>query len=117
MTRVKHATSSLRRRKRTLKVVKGQWGTRSKNRKIALEAERKALIASYIGRKKKKGDFRSLWIARITAACRAEGISYSKFISGLKKGNVALNRKILAGLAVKDEKAFKALLKKAKEKA
>jgi large subunit ribosomal protein L20 len=114
MTRVKHAKSSLGRKKRMFKAVKGQRGTRSTLLKTAKEALRKSLIASYIGRKKKKRDFRSLWIARITAACRAEGISYSRFIAGLKKANVSLNRKILAFLAAKDEKAFKVLVKKAK---
>lgn len=114
MTRVKHAASSLRRKKKIFKTAKGQRGSRSKLLKTAKEAVRKSLISSYIDRKKKKGDFRSLWITRITAACRAEGISYSRFISGLKKANISLNRKILADLAVRDEKAFKALVKKVK---
>ena len=113
MARVKHATSSLKRRKRVLKSVKGQRGSRSKLLRTAKEAARKSMIAQYIGRKDKKGDFRSLWITRITAACRAEGISYSKFIAGLKSSKIELNRKILADLAVNDEKAFKTLVKKA----
>ena len=114
MTRVKHAKSSLSRKKKVFKSVKGQRGSRSKLLKTAKEAARKSLIASYIGRKKKKRDFRSLWITRITAACKGEGISYSRFISGLKKADIVLNRKVLADLAVRDEKAFKALVKKAK---
>ncbi|MFC1643977.1 50S ribosomal protein L20 [Candidatus Omnitrophota bacterium] len=114
MTRVKHATSSLKRRKKTLKAAKGQRGARSKLLKIAKEAVRKGMIASYIDRKKKKRDFRSLWITRITAACREEGISYSKFIAGLKKAKIDLNRKILADLAANDNRAFKTLVKKVK---
>ena len=114
MTKVKHATSSLKRRKRTLKAVKGQRGARSKLLRTAKEAARKGLIASYFGRKRKKGEFRKLWIARINALCKEEGISYSKFMAGLKKAKIELNRKVLAFLAANDEKAFKALVKKAK---
>ncbi len=114
MSKVKHAPSSLKRRKKTLKAVRGQRGARSKLYRIAKEAERKSLIASYIGRKKKKSDFRSLWISRISAACKEEEISYSKFIAGLKRAGVELNRKVLAFLAVYDDKAFKALIKKVK---
>lgn len=112
MSRVKHAPSSLRRKKKVLKAVKGQTGARSKLLRTAKEAARKSMIANYIDRKKKKSDFRSLWITRITAACRAEGISYSKFISGLKKAKIELNRKILADLAANDNRGFKALIKK-----
>lgn len=115
MTRVKHATSSLKRRKRVLKSVKGQRGARSKLLRTAKEAARKSMIASYIDRKNNKGNFRALWITRITAACRAEGISYSKFIAGLKSSKIELNRKILADLAGNDERAFKMLVKKAGE--
>ena len=114
MSRVKHATSSLKRRKKTLKAVKGQRGARSKLLRTAKEAERKSLVASYAGRKRKNGDFRSLWISRINAACQEEGISYSRFIEGLKKAGIGLNRKVLAALAVRDAKAFKALVKKIK---
>lgn len=114
MTRVKHAKSSLRRKKKVFKIVKGQVSTRSKLLKTAKEAVRKSLIANYIGRKKKKGDFRALWITRITAACRAEGTSYSKFMNGLKKANITLNRKMLAELAANDPKAFRELLGKVK---
>ena len=114
MSRVKHATSSLKRRKKTLKAVKGQRGARSKLLRTAKDAERKSMIASYIGRKRKKGEYRSLWIARINAVCKEEGISYSKFIAGLKKAKIDLNRKVLAFLAAYDDKAFKALVKKVK---
>ena len=114
MSKVKHATSSLKRRKKVLKAAKGQRGARSKLLRTAKEVTRKALVSSYFDRKKKKGDFRSLWIARITASCKEEGISYSKFIAGLKKANIALNRKILAGIAMGDGRGFKTLVKKVK---
>jgi large subunit ribosomal protein L20 len=114
MTKVKHAKSSLRRKKKIFKAVKGQVGSRSKLLKTAKEAVRKSLIANYIGRKKKKGDFRSLWITRITAACRAEGTSYSRFMAGLKKTQIALNRKMLAEMAANDAEAFRELVEKAK---
>ncbi|MBL7072906.1 MAG: 50S ribosomal protein L20 [Candidatus Omnitrophica bacterium] len=114
MTRVKHAPSSLKRRKKTLKAAKGGEGARSKLLKTAKEAVRKGMIYNYIGRKKKKRDFRALWIARITAACRAEGTSYSKFIAALKGEKVELNRKMLAELAANDTRAFKVLIKQVK---
>jgi large subunit ribosomal protein L20 len=114
MTKVKHATSSLKRRKKVLKAAKGQRGARSKLFRTAKEATRKSMITSYVGRKDKKGDYRSLWITRITAACRQEGISYSKFIAGLKKAKIELNRKILADLAANDDRGFKALIKQVK---
>ncbi|MBU0683428.1 MAG: 50S ribosomal protein L20 [Candidatus Omnitrophota bacterium] len=114
MTKVKHAPSSLKRKKRTLKAMKGARGAVSKLLKTAKEAARKALVYNYSSRKKKKGDFRSLWITRITAACKEEGVSYSKFISGLKKSKIELNRKVLADLAATDNKAFKTLVKKSK---
>lgn len=114
MTKVKHATSSLKRRKKVMKAAKGQRGARSKLLRTAKEATRKSMIISYGGRKDKKGDYRSLWITRITAACRQEGISYSKFIAGLKKAKIELNRKILADLAANDDRGFKALIKQVK---
>jgi len=114
MTKVKHAASSLKRRKKILKAAKGGRGAGSKLLKTAKELVRKGMIYNYIGRKKKKRDFRSLWIARITAACRAEGTSYNKFIAGLKAIKVELNRKMLADLAANDNLAFRALQKQAK---
>ena len=114
MARVKHAASSLKRKKKVLKAVKGQRGSRSRLLRTAKEAERKGLVSSYAGRKKKKSDFRALWITRITAACRAEGTSYSKFISGLKKAGIILNRKILADIAASDSAGFKTLVEKTK---
>ena len=113
MPKVKHAVSSLRHRKKTLDQAKGQYGGRSKLYKSAKQAVREALIANYNDRKKRKSDFRSLWINRINAACKGENISYSKFIYGLKKAGVTLNRKMLAGIAMEDDKGFKALVKKA----
>lgn len=112
MTKVKHAPSSLRRRKKTLKAVKGQRGARSKLLRTAKDAERRGMVSSYIDRKKKKSNFRSLWIVRITAACKEEGVLYSRFIAGLKKSGILLNRKILADLAATDIRGFKALIKK-----
>lgn len=112
MTKVKHAVSSRRRRKRTLKAVRGQRGARSKLLRIAKGAERTSLISNYIDRKKKKGEFRSLWITRIAAACRQEGVSYGRFIAGLKKHKIELNRKVLADIAAFDTNAFKAIVKK-----
>ena len=115
MTKVKHAASSLKRRKKVLKAVKGQRGGRSKLLRTAKESARKALVSSYADRKKKKGNFRALWITRITAACKAEDISYSKFIAGLKKAKIELNRKILADIAANDNKGFKSLVKMVKK--
>ncbi|MFH1664709.1 MAG: 50S ribosomal protein L20 [Candidatus Omnitrophota bacterium] len=112
MTKVKHAVSSRKRRKRTLDATKGQRGSRSRLFKIAKEAARKSLIANYIDRKDNKGNFRALWITRISAACKAEGLSYSKFIAALKKAGIELNRKMIADLAMNDSKGFKALIKK-----
>ena len=112
MPRVKHAVSSLKRRKKTLKAVKGQRGSRSTLFRIAKEAGRKALISNYIDRKKKKGNFRSLWVARINAACKDSDMTYSKFIAGLKKAKIVLNRKMLSEIAFSDSTGFKALIKK-----
>ncbi len=114
MTKVKHAASSLKRRKKVLKAVKGQRGARSKLLRTAKEAVRKSMISNYIDRKRKKSDFRSLWISRITAACKQEDISYSKFIAGLKKARIDLNRKILADIAANDSSGFKEIVKKVK---
>lgn len=114
MTRVKHAVSSRRHRKKALKFAKGFWGAKSRQYKIAKEAVRHALIDNYEHRKNRKREFRGLWITRISAACKAEGISYSKFISALKKAHINLDRKMLADIAVNDYKSFKALVAKVK---
>ena len=114
MARVKGAMNTRKRHKKILKLAKGYRGAKSKLFRTANQAVMKSLVYSYIGRKQKKRDFRKLWIARINAAARMNGVSYSKFMNGLKKANITLNRKMLAEIAVSDEQAFKALVEKAK---
>ena len=114
MARVKGALMTRKRRKKTLKLAKGYWGSKSRHFKMAKQAVMKSGNYAYIGRKARKRDFRRLWITRISAACRMNGITYSVFMNGLKKANVTLNRKMLAEIAVADEAAFKALVVKAK---
>ena len=114
MARVKGALMTRKRRKKTLKLAKGYFGAKSKHFKMAKQAVMKSGNYAYIGRKQRKRDFRRLWITRISAACRMNEISYSVFMNGLKKANIALNRKMLAEIAVSDEAAFKALVEKAK---
>jgi len=101
-------------RKKILKLAKGYWGRRHSNYKTAKDAVTKALSYAYRDRRDRKGDFRRLWIIRVNAACREEGISYSKFIAGLDKAGVTINRKALAHLAMEDTQAFKAIVAKAK---
>jgi len=101
-------------RKKVLKRASGYFLTKSKLHRAAREAVDKALRYAYVGRRQKKRDFRALWIIRINAGCRQAGISYSKFIGGLKKAGIDLNRKMLAEMAVADEAGFKALVDKAK---
>ena len=101
-------------RKKILKMAKGYWGRRHSNYKAAKDAVTKALTYAYRDRKDRKGDFRRLWIIRINAACRAEGISYSRFMDGLNKAGISINRKAIAGMAVSDENAFKIVVAKAK---
>ncbi|GIU77963.1 MAG: 50S ribosomal protein L20 [Bryobacteraceae bacterium] len=114
MPRVKRSTNRRDYRRKTLKLAKGYFLTKSKLYRAAQEAVEKALRYAYVGRRRKKRDFRALWILRINAACRTHGISYSKFIGALKKAGVELNRKILADLAVNQPAAFAALVEKAK---
>ena len=114
MARVKGALMTRKRRKKTLKLAKGYFGAKSKHFKMAKQAVMKSGNYAYIGRKQRKRDFRRLWITRISAACRMNDISYSVFMNGLKKANIALNRKMLAEIAMSDEAAFKALVEKAK---
>ncbi len=114
MAKIKHSVATRRRKKRVLKKAKGYWGDRSKQHQQARRALMHALVYAYRDRRVKKRDFRRLWIARINAACRAAGITYSKFLSGLKKAKVSLDRKSLADLAVKDAHAFKKLIEIAK---
>lgn len=114
MTRVKYAPVSRRRRKKFLKLAKGQRGARSKLYRTARESAQKGLSYSFRDRKAKKRLFRNLWVIRINAACRMHNMSYSKFISGLKKAKIFLNRKAIADLAINDKKAFKQLIELAK---
>ena len=114
MARVKGALMTRKRRKKTLKLAKGYWGSKSKHFKMAKQAVMKSGNYAFAGRKARKRDFRRLWITRISAACRANDISYSVFMNGLKKAGVVLNRKMLAEIAVADETAFKSLIEKAK---
>jgi large subunit ribosomal protein L20 len=109
-----NSVASRARRKRVLERAKGFYGARSKQIRTALDAVDQAGIHAYTGRKQKKRQYRQLWTIRINAACRAQDYTYSKFINGLKKLNIDLNRKVLADLAVNDPKAFSALVEKAK---
>jgi large subunit ribosomal protein L20 len=112
--RVKRGTHRRASRKKTLALASGFFLTKSKLHRAAQEAVERSLRHGYIGRKHKKRDFRSLWIVRINAACRANGISYSRLIDGLKKAGVNLNRKVLAEIAAVDEPGFRALVEKAR---
>lgn len=112
--RIKRSNNALKKRRKVLKLAKGYWGSHSKLYRVAKQSVRKAESHAYIGRRNKKRDFRTLWIARINAACRMNDISYSKFMHGLKVNNINLNRKVLAELAVNDMEAFKGLVLKAK---
>ncbi|HEY6392117.1 MAG TPA: 50S ribosomal protein L20 [Bryobacteraceae bacterium] len=114
MPRVKRGTKRRAYRKKTLARASGFFLTKSKLNRSAQEAVEKAQKYAFVGRRRKKRDFRSLWIIRIGAGCRPAGLSYSKFISGLKKAGVELNRKILADLAANDATAFAALVEQAK---
>ena len=114
MPRVKRGTKRRASRKKTLALAKGFFLTKSKLHRAAQEAVEKSLRYGYKGRRLKKRDFRSLWIVRIGAACREADISYSRFMSGLKKANVELNRKVLADMAATDAAAFGGLINQAK---
>ncbi len=114
MPRVKRGTKRRDTRHKTLDRASGFFLTKSKLNRAAQEAVEKALRYAYVGRRRKKRDFRSLWIVRIGAACRASQMSYSMFISGLKKAGIELNRKVLADIALKDEAGFAALIEQAK---
>ena len=114
MPRVKRGTHRRASRRKTLKAASGYFLTKSKLHRAAQEAVEKALRYAYVGRRQKKRDYRALWITRINAACRAAGVSYSRFISGLKKAGINLNRKVLAHMAATDEAAFRLLVEKVK---
>ena len=114
MARIKGALMTRKRRNKTLKLAKGYFGAKSKHFKMAKQAVMKSGNYAYIGRKQKKRNFRQLWITRISAACKMNGMNYSTFINGLKKADINLNRKMLAEIAVADPAAFTALTEKAK---
>ena len=114
MPRVKRGTNRRDYRHKTLRLAKGYFLTKSKLNRSAQEAVEKALRYGYVGRRLKKRNFRSLWIVRINAACRNSEISYSKFVSGLKRAGIELNRKVLADIAVNDATGFVTLVEKAK---
>ena len=112
--RIKRGVNAVKKRRKIFKLSKGYFGSKSKSYRIAREAVMKSLMYAYIGRKRRKRDFRQLWIARINAAARQNGLSYSKFMHGLKVVGIDLNRKVLADIAVNDAAAFAALAEKAK---
>lgn len=114
MPRVKRGPKRKNRRAKVLKLAKGFYGMKSRGHRIAQQAVDKALNSAFTGRKDRKGDFRTLWIARINAAARLNGMSYSQFISGLKAAGNTMDRKILADIAVRDAAAFSALAESAK---
>lgn len=115
MARVKGALATRKRRNKILKLAKGYWGARSKHFKMAKEAVMKSGQYAYIGRRQKKRDFRRLWITRISAGCKANGINYSQFMNGLKKAGIELNRKMLSEIAISDPAGFTALVEQAKK--
>ena len=114
MSRAVDGTRRKDHRKKILKLAKGYWGRRHSNFKVAKDAVTKGLFYAYRDRKDRKGDFRRLWIIRINAACREEGLSYSRFVAGLVKAGIQIDRKTLANLAVEDQAAFKAVVAQAK---
>ena len=115
MARVKRGVTTKKRHKRVLKQAKGYYGAKSKLYKTANQAVMKSLNYAFAGRKQRKRQFRKMWIARINAAARANGMSYSKFISGLKKSNIEINRKMLSEMAIHDPEGFAKLVEIAKE--
>ena len=112
MSRVKRGVTSRAKHKKVFKAVKGQWGRRKNTIRVARQAMEKAMQYAYRDRKAKKREFRSLWIQRINAGVRAEGLTYSRFINGLNKSKIKLDRKVLADLAYNNPEAFKSLVKK-----
>lgn len=114
MARIKGATMSRKRRNKVMKMAKGYYGSKSSLFKTAKQAVMKSGQYAYVGRKQKKRDFRRLWITRISAACKLNGMNYSTFMNGLKKADIELNRKMLSEIAIADPAAFTALTEKAK---
>ena len=115
MARIKGAMMTRKRRNKTLKMAKGYWGAKSKHFKMANQAVMKSLTYAYVGRRLKKRDFRSLWITRISAACKLNGMNYSTFMHGLKVAGIEINRKMLSELAISDPAAFTQLTEIAKK--
>ena len=116
MARVKRAMMTRKRRNKILKMAKGYWGSKCKHYKMANQAMMKSLTYAYTGRRLKKRDFRRLWITRISAACKANGMNYSTFMHGLKLADIQIDRKMLSELAVNDKAAFAQLIELAKGK-
>ena len=114
MARIKGAVTTRKRRKKILKLAKGYWGAKSKHFKMANQAVMKSLTYAYVGRKRRKRDFRRLWIMRINAACKSNGMNYSRFMHGLKLSGINLNRKMLSEMAIHDPEAFSQLCGDAK---
>ena len=114
MARVKRATMTHKRRKKILRLAKGYYGSKSKHFKMAKQAVYRSGQYAYIGRKQRKRNFRTLWITRISAACKLNGMNYSTFMNGLKKAGLTLNRKMLSEIAIADPAAFSTLAEKAK---
>ena len=115
MARVKGAMMTRKRRNKIMKLAKGYWGSKSKHFRVANQAVMKSLSYAYVGRKLKKRDFRSLWITRISAACKMNGMNYSTFMHGLKVAGITINRKMLSEMAINDAVAFSALCEIAKK--
>ena len=114
MARIKGAMMTRKRRNQTLKLAKGYWGSKSKHFKMAKQAVMKSGNYAYVGRKQKKRNFRQLWITRISAATKMNGMNYSTFMNGLKKAGITLNRKMLSEIAISDPAGFTAIVEKAK---
>jgi large subunit ribosomal protein L20 len=114
MARIKGAVATRKRRNKTLKLAKGYWGAKSKHFKMAKQAVMKSGNYAYVGRKQRKRYFRRVWIVRISAACKLNGINYSQFMNGCKKAGITLNRKMLSEIAINDAAGFTAIVEKAK---
>ena len=114
MARIKRSVNSIKKRRKVLRLAKGYFGAKSKQYRAASQQVMKSMAYAYVGRKNKKREYRRLWIARINAATRANGMSYSRFIYGLSKAGIELNRKVLADMAINDAAAFTKLVETAK---
>jgi len=114
MARIKRSVNALKKRRKVMKLAKGYWGSKSKHFKMAKQAVMKSGNYAYVGRKQKKREFRQLWITRISAACKMNGINYSQFMNGCKKAGITLNRKMLSEIAIHDAAGFTAIVEQAK---